>query len=42
MIARLHDPHVEEMDSGHLPMLGHPDELAGFLDAVVERIRQTG
>jgi pimeloyl-ACP methyl ester carboxylesterase len=42
MIARLHDPHVEEMDSGHLPMLGHPDELAGLLDAVVERIRQTG
>jgi pimeloyl-ACP methyl ester carboxylesterase len=42
MIARLHDPHVEEMDAGHLPMLGHPDELAAVFNAVVERIRETG
>jgi pimeloyl-ACP methyl ester carboxylesterase len=42
MIARLHDPHVEEMDAGHLPMLGRPDDLAAVLEAVVERIRETG
>jgi pimeloyl-ACP methyl ester carboxylesterase len=42
MIDRLHDPHVEEMHAGHLPMLGHPDELAAVLDAVVERTRDAG
>jgi pimeloyl-ACP methyl ester carboxylesterase len=42
MIARLHDPHIEEMDAGHLPMLGHPDELAAAFNSVVERFRDAG
>jgi pimeloyl-ACP methyl ester carboxylesterase len=40
MIARLHEPRIEEIDAGHLPMLGHPDELAAVLNAVVERERE--
>jgi pimeloyl-ACP methyl ester carboxylesterase len=39
MIARLNEPRIEEIDAGHLPMLGHPDELAAVLNAVVERER---
>jgi pimeloyl-ACP methyl ester carboxylesterase len=42
MIGRLHDPRVVEIDAGHLPMLGHPDEVAGALDTVVERARSGG
>jgi hypothetical protein len=34
-IARLHDPRVEEIDAGHLPMLGHPDRLATVLNAAI-------
>jgi len=37
MIARLHDARLEEMDSGHLPMLGHPDRVAEILNSVIER-----
>jgi pimeloyl-ACP methyl ester carboxylesterase len=37
MIAQLHEPSVEEIDGGHLPMLGHPDELAAILNAELER-----
>jgi pimeloyl-ACP methyl ester carboxylesterase len=42
MIARLHEPRVEEIDAGHLPMLGHPDELASVLNLVVEPNRDGG
>jgi pimeloyl-ACP methyl ester carboxylesterase len=35
MIDRLPDPRVEEIDAGHLPMLGHPDRLATVLNAVI-------
>lgn len=42
MIGLLHDPRVVEIDAGHLPMLGHPDEVAGVLDTVVERARDGG
>jgi pimeloyl-ACP methyl ester carboxylesterase len=37
MIARLPNPRVEEMDAGHLPMLGHPDELAAVCNSVIAR-----
>jgi pimeloyl-ACP methyl ester carboxylesterase len=36
MIARLPAPRLEEMDAGHLPMLGHPDHLAAILNSVIE------
>ena len=39
MIARLHDARLEEIDSGHLPMLGHPDRVAAILNSVSERTR---
>jgi pimeloyl-ACP methyl ester carboxylesterase len=42
MIAGLREPHVEEIDAGHLPMLGHPDELAAVLNAVIERAQDGG
>lgn len=32
MIARLHSPRVETLDTGHLPMLGRPAELAAVLN----------
>jgi pimeloyl-ACP methyl ester carboxylesterase len=37
MIARLQNPRVEQIDAGHLPMLGHPDQLAAMCNAVIER-----
>jgi pimeloyl-ACP methyl ester carboxylesterase len=42
MIARLHKPRVEQIDAGHLPMLGHPDEITTMLNAVVGRTRDGG
>jgi pimeloyl-ACP methyl ester carboxylesterase len=42
MIARLHETRVEQIDAGHLPMLGHPDQIAAMLNAVVERTRDGG
>jgi hypothetical protein len=38
MIARLHPTRVEKIDAGHLPMLGHPDQLATILNSVIEPI----
>lgn len=35
MIARLHEPRINELDAGHLPMLGHPDELAAILNGAL-------
>jgi pimeloyl-ACP methyl ester carboxylesterase len=35
MIARLHAPRLEEMDAGHVPMLGHPDRLAAILNSMI-------
>lgn len=31
MIARLQNTRVEELDAGHLPMLGHPEQLAAII-----------
>jgi pimeloyl-ACP methyl ester carboxylesterase len=31
MIARLQNTRVEELDAGHLPMLGHPEQLAEII-----------
>jgi len=42
MIARLQEPRVEQIDAGHLPMLGHPDQIASMLNAIVERSRDGG
>jgi pimeloyl-ACP methyl ester carboxylesterase len=42
MIARLHTPRLEEIDAGHLPMLGHPDRLAVILNSVIEPTRGAG
>jgi pimeloyl-ACP methyl ester carboxylesterase len=42
MIARLHDPRIVEIDAGHLPMLGHPDQLAAVLNLVLDRTRDGG
>lgn len=42
MIGRLHDPVVQEIDAGHLPMLGRPDRLAALCNAVFERTRNGG
>jgi pimeloyl-ACP methyl ester carboxylesterase len=42
LIARLHKLRVEQIDAGHLPMLGHPDQIAAKLNAVVERARDAG
>ena len=39
MITRLRDPRVEEIDAGHLPMLGHPDELADVLNVLLDGAR---
>jgi pimeloyl-ACP methyl ester carboxylesterase len=39
MIARLHEPRVEEIDAGHLAMLGHPGRLAAMCNAALERVR---
>jgi pimeloyl-ACP methyl ester carboxylesterase len=39
MIARLHEPRIEEVDAGHLPMLGHPDRLTAICNAALERAR---
>jgi pimeloyl-ACP methyl ester carboxylesterase len=36
MIARLPDAQAHDLDSGHLPMLGRPGELAAILDEVAE------
>ncbi len=36
MIARLHDTRLEEIDAGHLPMLGHPDQLAAILNSIIQ------
>jgi pimeloyl-ACP methyl ester carboxylesterase len=36
MIARLPGAQVHDLDSGHLPMLGRPGELAAILDEVAE------
>jgi pimeloyl-ACP methyl ester carboxylesterase len=40
MIGRLHEPSIEEIDAGHLPMLGHPEQLAAVLNGVIERERR--
>ena len=42
MISRLPDSLVEEIDAGHLPMLGHPEEVAAILNVVIERTRGDG
>jgi pimeloyl-ACP methyl ester carboxylesterase len=42
MIARLHSPRLEEIDAGHLPMLGHPDRVAAILNAVIESTSRSG
>jgi pimeloyl-ACP methyl ester carboxylesterase len=42
MIARLHNPRVEHIDAGHLPMLGHPDQLAAVCNAAVEQTPEGG
>jgi pimeloyl-ACP methyl ester carboxylesterase len=42
MIARLHEPRVDQIDAGHLAMLGHPDQMAAMLNAVVERTQDGG
>jgi pimeloyl-ACP methyl ester carboxylesterase len=42
MIARLHAPRLEEMDAGHLPMLGNPDRLAAIINSVIERSDGSG
>lgn len=42
MIARLHDPRVEEIEAGHLPMLGHPDQVAGLLNPLLDGARERG
>jgi pimeloyl-ACP methyl ester carboxylesterase len=39
MIARLPGAQVHDLDSGHLPMLGRPDELAAILDGIAEASR---
>jgi pimeloyl-ACP methyl ester carboxylesterase len=35
MISRLPNPRVEEIDTGHLPMLGRPDQLAAVCNALI-------
>ena len=42
MIARLHDPRVEAIEAGHLPMLGHPDQIAGLLNPLLDGARDRG
>lgn len=42
MIARLHHPRVEEIDAGHLPMLGHPEHVAAILNEVIEPTQDDG
>jgi pimeloyl-ACP methyl ester carboxylesterase len=42
MIARLHPTRVEEIDTGHLPMLGHPEQLATILNSATEPIPDDG
>jgi pimeloyl-ACP methyl ester carboxylesterase len=42
MIARLHTPSLKEIDAGHLPMLGQPEQLAAIINSVTESIRGTG
>jgi pimeloyl-ACP methyl ester carboxylesterase len=37
MTSRLPDPRIEEINAGHLPMLGHPDELAAVCNAVIAK-----
>ena len=39
MIARLLDPRVEEIEAGHLPMLGHPEQVAAILNVVIDQTR---
>jgi pimeloyl-ACP methyl ester carboxylesterase len=36
MITRLHAPRLEEIDSGHLPMLAHPEGIAAILNSLIE------
>jgi hypothetical protein len=37
MVTHLHDPWIEHIDAGHLPMLGHPEQLAAVFNAAVEQ-----
>jgi pimeloyl-ACP methyl ester carboxylesterase len=44
LIARLRDmgrhPAVVEIDSGHIPAVTHPEELARMLDAIADGVEQ--
>jgi hypothetical protein len=42
MIARLHAPRLEEIDAGHLPMLGRPDHLAEILNSAIDPTHGAG
>jgi pimeloyl-ACP methyl ester carboxylesterase len=42
MIARLHAPRLEQIDAGHLPMLGTPEQLAAILNSVTKSIHCAG